>query len=178
MVRMWKRVRQVGLAWRARITPEDRSFIGEYLYSREQELFYGMSVQDQFHCRRVAADILRLAEEHGAMDRRFLVRCALLHDVGRRNGDISTGDKIFTVLLHCLLPEQAIRWGRQGKGTRLDNMRHAVFVYFHHPELGVLLLSKISPENELLGIVGAHHRRADADDPVELHLLRQADELN
>ena len=175
---MWKRARQVRLAWQAHITQADRNFTAAYLNLREQELFYGMSVPDQFHCLRVAKDIQRLSAGRDDVDGSFLIRCALLHDVGRRLGDVSVLDKIAAVLLHCLMPSQAKAWGHEGKGTRLDNLRHALYVYFNHPRRSVVLLREIGAEGDMLKIVGAHHQTPGGGDSAELQLLRQADELN
>lgn len=175
---MRKRVKQFVQAWRARITPADQTFFGEYLTASEQTLFAGMSVQDQFHCRRVADDILRLAAGRTDVDCRFLVRCALLHDVGRRWGDVGTWDKTIAVLLNYFMPGRARAWAREGKGNYLDNMRHALHVCFYHPKRGVALLREIGTEEALLRIVGAHHQPAEPDEPIALQLLRQADDLN
>ena len=175
---MRKRVKQFLRALGARITPADRLFIDEYLSLGEQELFYGMSVQDQFHCRRVAQDIIRLAEARSDTETRFLIRCALLHDVGRRWGDVSTWDKIAAVLLHYFLPGQTRRWARAGRGSRLDNLRHALHVSACHPQRGVALLRQIGVEAELLRVIGAHHEPPSKKDPPALVLLRQADDLN
>ena len=162
----------------ARIRPEDRTFIGEYLTSAEQEVFFGMSVQDQFHCRRVAHDIVILANGRNDVERRFLIRCALLHDTGRRWGDVSTWDKIAAVLLHYFFPEQTRGWAREGQGTRLENLRHALFVSACHPQRGVALLRPIGVEPELLTVIGAHHESPTIKDPPALTLLRRADDLN
>lgn len=175
---MWKRVRQFAWAWRARITLLDRAFITEHLSIREQELFYGMSVQDQFHCRRVATDIIRLSAGCSDADSLFLVRCALLHDVGRRQGDVSTLDKIIAVLMHSFMPRKARAWAQEGRGNCLDNLRHALYVYYFHPQRGVKLLRDIGTENELLEVIKAHHEPFRREDRLALNLLRLADDLN
>ena len=175
---MRKRIRQFIRALGARITPADRAFIGEYLTSAEQEVFFGMSVQDQFHCRWVAHDIVILANGRTDVERRFMIRCALLHDVGRRWGDVSTWDKIDAVLLHYFFPEQTRAWAKDGRGTRLENLRHALHVSACHPQRGVDLLRPIGVEPELLAVIGAHHNSPTVKDPPALTLLRQADDLN
>jgi hypothetical protein len=175
---MRKRIKQFIRALGARITPADRTFIAEHLNPAEQAVFYGMSLQDQFHCRRVAEDILRLAEGRNDVDRRFLIRCALLHDAGRRWGDVSTWDKIAAVLLHYFFPEQTRAWAREGRGTRLENLRHALHVSACHPQRGVALLRPIGVEPELLAVIGAHHESPTIKDPPALTLLQRADDLN
>ena len=175
---MRKRFIQFIRALGARITLADRAFIGEHLTPAEQEVFYGMSVQDQFHCRRVAEDGIRLAEGRTDVDRRFLIRCALLHDVGRRWGDVSTLDKIAAVLLHYFFPEQTRAWAREGRGNRLENLRHALHVSACHPQRGIALLRPIGVELELLTVIGAHHESPTIKDPPALTLLRRADDMN
>ena len=175
---MRKRVKQFLRALGARITPADRLFIGEYLSLGEQDLFYGMSVQDQYHCRRVARDILALANGRNDVERCFLIRCALLHDAGRRWGDVSTWGKIAAVLLHYFFPEQTRTRAREGRGTRLENLRHALHVSACHPQRGVALLGAIGVEPDLLAVIGAHHETPAIKDPPALTLLRQADDLN
>lgn len=175
---MRKRIKQFIQAWRACITPADREFIGRYLRPDEQELFYGMSLQDQFHCRRVADDIVRLAGQGSDADRHLLIRCALLHDVGRRWGDVSTWDKIAAVLLNYFMPVRARLWAREGRGSRIANLRHAYHVACFHPQRGVILLQRLGVEAELLAAVAAHHQPASPEDTRALQLLRQADDLN
>ena len=165
-------------AFQAHITQADREFINAYLAPQEQGLFYGMGLPDQYHCRRVAEDCLRLVAGRDDVDSRFLIWCALLHDAGRRRGDVGTGDKIIAVLLNGFWPKLAKTWAREGKGTFLNNRRHALYVYFSHPERSVMFLGELGAETELLGVVGAHHRPAGVNDSVALRLLRQADELN
>ena len=173
-----KRVKQVWGALRARVRPADALFISEHLNPVEQELFFGMGMPDQYHSLCVAHDAIRLMAGHGDVDRRLLVRCALLHDVGRRRGDVSTWDKIFTVLFHKVAPGQARAWGREGRGNRLDNLRHAVHVYFNHPQRGATILQTAGSEQSLIDVIAFHHHVSRAEDPPELILLRQADELN
>lgn len=175
---MRKRIKQFFRALRARITPADRVFIGEHLTAAEQALFYGMSLQDQFHCRRVADDILRLAAGRSDADPRFLVRCALLHDVGRRWRDVSTWDKVAAVVLHYLAPGRVGAWAREGRGGRVDNLRHALHVARFHPQRGAKLLREAGAEADLPAVVEAHHQPPRPEDPPALRLLRQADDLN
>jgi putative nucleotidyltransferase with HDIG domain len=163
---------------RAKITLPDIQFIVSHLNASEQKIFWGMGLPDQYHCLRVAQDALRLSEGVKEADRQLLARCALLHDVGRRKDDVSTWDKIFTVLLHQIASKKARDWGREGRGSRTDNLRHAVYVYFNHPQISAKILQEIGLEEKIIDIVAAHHRPAAIDDPPELKLLKAADEMN
>ena len=85
---MFQRVRQVRAALFARITPADEVYIAEHLNSRAQQLFWQMAVADQYHALQVAKTALRMAEKHQGVERELLRTAALLHDVGKRRGDM------------------------------------------------------------------------------------------
>ncbi len=175
---MLNRVKQVWSALNASIMPEERIFVQENLLEAEQHLFLGMSLPDQRHVLNVAYTAIRLAAAKDNLDVPLLIRCALLHDVGRQNGDVSTWDKIITVLLHTMMPQTAKRWAKEGRGGKVDNLRHAVYIYFHHPERSAAFLQQIGTGSDVIEIVSRHHKAPVKDEPPELVLLRQADSLN
>jgi putative nucleotidyltransferase with HDIG domain len=175
---MINRVKQVLAAVTAKISAADQSFINSKLTAKEQQLFYGMNLPDQRHALNVAQTILQLAPEASADQQEFLVVCALLHDVGKMKGDVSTLDKIITVLAHSLAPRWAKTWGRLSRGGRVANLRHAFYIYFHHAERGAKLLEQIGQDALVVKIIRRHHDHQVAGEPEALTLLRQADNLN
>jgi len=108
----------------------------------------------------------------------LLVRCALLHDVGKVRGDVSTWDKVLTVLAHQLAPNWAKQLGRYGKAGRLANIRHAFYIYFHHAERGAEMLTTAGADSQLISIIRRHHKGPNDEDSSELRILKQADSLN
>ncbi|CUH96334.1 hypothetical protein P22_2424 [Propionispora sp. 2/2-37] len=174
---MLSRIRQVMSALTARIGAEERQWINQYLTVNEQQLFWGMSVADQRHALNVAYSALRLAESN-AVSVTLLLRCALLHDVGKVSGDISTIDKIIAVLVSSFVPEWAQSWGKPGKGSRYQNLRHAFYVHFYHPQRSAQLLTDAGTEARIIDIVQKHHKTPAGDDPPELIILRKADAAN
>jgi putative nucleotidyltransferase with HDIG domain len=175
---MPNRFKQVLAALTAKITAADREFIRENLKAEERSLFYGMNLPDQRHALNVAYTALALAQDRTGVNLELLVKSALLHDVGKVRGDVSTMDKILTVMIHKLAPGWSRGWGRFGRGTKLANLRHAVYIYFHHPERSAELLATVSVRQEILGIVRRHHEEPQDNEPVELAILRQADNLH
>ncbi len=138
-------------------------------------LFWRLSVPDQCHALRTARHALRLAENaSGTVDLPLLTRCALLHDVGRKKGDLGTFWKSFAVLFSAFFPETARTYGDDlGDGILARKMR----VYFHHAEIGAELLFRIGFLEEAK-IIRKHHEAPTEDDPLELRLLRMADEMS
>ena len=172
---MFNRIKQVVAALTARVTPEDKVFVSRYLNAAEQKLFYGMNLPDQRHVLNVAQTALQLAKFQQKIDINLLVKCALLHDVGKVKNDVSTLDKIITVLGHKLSPQWARQWGRSGRGSKFDNVRHAFYIYFNHGARSAAMLAAINSTPGLVNIVAKHHEAPADDDPLELIILRKAD---
>lgn len=174
---MLSRVKQVISALTASINREERDFVNRYLQPGEQDLFWGMSMAEQRHALNVTYTALSFSGRM-AVDIYRLIRCALLHDIGKRHGDINTAGKIMAVLAHALAPAWAEAWARQGRGAFPANLRHAFYIYFNHAERGGALLRQAGTEPDIVEIIRRHHKAPAKDDPPELCLLREADNLN
>jgi len=175
---MLNRFKQVVAALSATITAADHHYIRKNLKAEERSLFYGMNLPDQRHALNVAYTALVLARDRTGVDEELLVKSALLHDVGKVRGDVSTMDKILTVIAHKLASSWFRGWGKYGRGSKLANLRHAVHIYFHHPERSADMLAAIGTGQDIVGIVRRHHEAPEDGDPLELTILRQADNLH
>lgn len=175
---MWRRVKQFINAVTAVVTPADEAFVAANLTKEEACFFWAMNLPDQRHALNVAYTARELAVGRNDVDLALLTRCALLHDIGKVRGDVSTFDKTVTVLAHKLAPGWAEHWGRLGRGGRLANLRHAFHIYFRHGERGADMLAAARVGEAVVDMVRRHHQPAQAEDRPELTLLRQADELN
>ena len=175
---MWNRIKQVWSALTARLTPADRAFVAAHLNAREQALFWGMALPDQRHSLNVAYTALDLAAGRPAVDQPLLVRCALLHDVGKRRGDVSTLDKILTVAVYGLWPRGAAKIAAPGRGGRVQHIRHAFYLYRHHAAYSAALVRQAGTAPPAAEIINRHHAAPTPGEPPELTLLRQADGAN
>lgn len=171
---MYGRVRQFVRAVTQHMGEADHAFVRANLPAKALPLFYAMHPADQVHACNVAYTSRALAGERGLPEeqRAFLIRCALLHDVGRRRGDLDILGKVFAVLMMHYLPRTSgrlmMREGRLG---------HVLYVYRHHPAIGAALLRGIGMEAEA-GVIECHHQAASAGDSFVLTLLREADAQN
>lgn len=164
--RIWQFVRAVT----ARVSVDDGKYISTHLNADEQKLFFAMSVADQVHSLRTAYTVERLIiEDKRGIDKEFLIRCALLHDVGRRNGDLTIKGKVFAVLITSLAPKLADRLELNGN--------HALYIYHHHAEIGARKLQQMGLFKEAK-IIAKHHAPPKPNDSLELRLLRLADNEN
>ena len=124
-----KRVRQFYRALTAEISFEDEKYLMTHLNQKEIDLFYKMGLIDQFHSLQVAYTIERLIiEDKQGINKEFLIRCALLHDIGKINVKTSVWDKVFAVLVTTFLPRLADEL--ELKGNR------SIYIYRNHAELG------------------------------------------
>lgn len=175
---MNKRVKQLVTALSARITRQDREFIAGHLSTAQAALFWQMNLPDQRHALNVAYTAAALAAGDDTLDRELLLTCALLHDVGKVRGDVSTFDKVLTVILDTVAAGWARRWARAGRGGKVANLRHAIYVYYHHAARGAALLQASGASPAMVRIVERHHAAPAVDDPPELAVLRTADSLH
>lgn len=175
---MSKRIKQVVSALTAHISLADREFVKQYLDQKEANFFWQMNLPDQRHALNVAYTALELAADNEDVDQTLLLKCALLHDIGKVKGDVSTADKIITVILDTLIPRWAKSWGRLGRGGKVANLRHAMYIYYHHAARGAAMLKDAGISGQVTEIVARHHEAPSAGEPPELRLLRTADSLN
>ncbi|BEU88173.1 HD domain-containing protein [Selenomonas sp. TAMA-11512] len=171
---MKKRIRQFCRAVFAReLSDEERAFAAEYLTEVETVFFFSMDCIDQKHALAVAKTILEKASQYNAQDIVFLCRLALLHDIGRRKGDLGIWGKVLAVLLDAVCP----RWAKKQAEKNASWMQHALYVYYRHPEIAARMLRGIGCEEEA-AIIARHHAPETPQDSLELRLLRMADEAN
>jgi putative nucleotidyltransferase with HDIG domain len=175
---MIQRIRQFYCALTAHIREDDRQFIDLSLPEAARGLFYQMHPADQAHALNVAKTALQFVDKSNlTIDRSMLLRCALLHDVGRKKGDLDIWGKVFAVLVTHYAPGFARDFACATATSIWDKPGHAIYVYFHHPEIGAAMLQNIGLYEEA-DIISRHHQPPAQDDPVLLTILRQADEKN
>lgn len=155
------RVKQFFKAIFAKITDEDKLYIKKYLSPAGEKLFFDMAVFDQAHALSVARTIATF-DYNG--DKDFLIRLALLHDVGRKN--VSILDKVFCVLINAFSKKFA---------KFLSNYIHSLSVYYNHAQIGAELLQEAGFEEESKIICYHHEKKSE---PIELLLLKKADNMN
>lgn len=173
------RIRQFFRAIAAKLDSDDVTFVQEVLSIPEQKLFFAMSIPDQYHALHTARSALELLEVESSENvrRGLLLRCALLHDVGRVYGDMGTFSKIFAVCMDRFLRNGAISWSKYGKTTFWTYPRHVLYIYYNHPKIGAQKLLSLGL-NEEAAIIVRHHMSFQESDVLELRILRQADNMN
>ena len=158
---MIKRIKQFFNALIAEVRETESELISSYLTEKEEKLFYQMSIVDQRHALDVCYHVENSLKKKGYHDKspemQLLRRAALLHDVGKRAGDISIIDRGMIILMDRFWPGRVQIWALEGRGSFLQNRRHACYVAINHSGLGANMLRQIDCESELIDLVANHH---------------------
>ena len=204
---MNNRVRQFIVAARAKLTANDFAYVKRILPDAEAyELFCGMSVIDMRHALNTARTAEIFAAQSPEVDKKLLLRAALLHDAGRSEGDMGLWAKVFAVLAAKFCPLAAKKAAqkyaafaakqtgilcpepkknaatydktpRSRKDNGAFNFSRIMYVYYFHAAIGAAKLRAANLHAEA-EIVAVHHDLPQANDPPELTLLRLADDMN
>ncbi|MFA6074976.1 MAG: HDIG domain-containing metalloprotein [Negativicutes bacterium] len=175
---MTNRLKQFFRAFTAKIVSDDLKFVKAWLNDNECVLFFNMSIIDQKHCINVAHTAEALATGLN-VDMGLLIKVALLHDCGRKNGDLGITGKSFTVIFDKVFGYEfflllnflsELRW--------FSRIYRLIEVYYQHSERSASELTKINCSAESVKIVLSHHKPATGTDCIELRLLKQADSMN
>ncbi len=166
------RVRQFFWAFFSSVSEQDRNFVKEILDSELLPLFYRMSVPDQCHSLRVA----RYVQSHFSdgiepADYGLLLRCSLLHDIGRQKGDLGVFGKSFAVIFSNVFPGLSDKYSKKENGY----WHRKMYIYYQHAKIGADILMELGYSEEA-EVIRRHHEAPADDDPPELRFLRIADE--
>ncbi|HEX3032948.1 MAG TPA: HD domain-containing protein [Bacillota bacterium] len=177
---MWHRIRQVLHALTARMTSQDYTFTAIYLNPKELQAFEAMDTNSQKHCILVAKTCLELLQDYpkGQIKVTTLVRAALLHDIGKVRGDLGTLDRVIVVMVDRLFPNVGAALSAESRHRNSTGLRHAFYIYHNHPSLGVETAIAIGVEREICQLIADHHSSPYTGEPLELTILRQADNLH
>lgn len=161
---MFYRIKQFYLSLTAKVSEYEKRFVSAYLKSEEEKLFFKLQVWEQKHCINVASDINNSVIDQ---DKDYLIRLALLHDIGKIQVKVNPFDKALMVILDKLTKSKLKDYTQYKK---INN-------YYHHGEIGSELLRKIDDYDEVfLGRIKNHHCKL-TDDKL-LMILQKWDNRN
>ena len=178
---MKQRIHQFVRALFGRLDAEEHRFVQSYLSPVEQKLFYHMHEADQYHAFRVALTAKELYKKHGCMDSDtyiLLIRCALLHDIGRVKGMANIWGKVLAVLAYRFVPSVVPYFIRVKDGHHIcGRIGMALYIYASHPSIGADKLRMIGDVKEA-EIIQYHQKKPAPEDSLVLAILKQADAQN
>lgn len=137
------RIKQFCRGLLAKVTPEDQKFLEMYLNDHEIALFYRLRMGEQRHCLNIAYDCLS-----SEMSDPFLIKAALLHDVGKIHSNLTLVNKALVVLVLKLhIPEKILP----------KFLKKALYYKMHHPTLGAKILEESGTEPPVIFLTRYHH---------------------
>lgn len=167
------RIQQFYSALIAEVKADEIEFVRRYLNSLEQGLFFQMSVVDQRHALDATYIAIELAAMRQIKDDLLLTRAALLHDIGKKDGELTMLDRTLVVLFQRFWPRQMEAWALEGRGGFIRNRRHAFFIAVNHGMRGAMALEKIGCDAGVVRLVRDHHR--PGIDDWRMSILQEAD---
>lgn len=176
--KVFKRSRQLFRALFSKMEPSDYRFVEEHLNVTEKRLFYNMEPSIQKHCVNVAYSILISMSDSEESNSPFLIKAALLHDIGKSRGSIRLFDRVCFVMSIKLSPRFTLWMAQPRKNSWLPRIGQAFYVHCYHGEIGASLAEKAGLSVEMIYLIKNHHDRNLALGSGDLAALLNADELN
>ena len=144
-------------------TEVDRAWVSDVLSASEYQLWARQYPPDRRHSASIARQVHReLAggtPVEGAPlseDTRWVLACALLHDIGKIEADLGTWGRVWATLLAKIVgPGRARGW------VDSDGYRRRVGSYVNHPEIGAELLRAARSDPRTIAWAAQHHKPAD-----------------
>ena len=163
------RIKQFIKSVLARLDYEDENFINDYLDSSEKKLLYKLPVADIKHSINVARDILNdiSLQKSYENDIDIIIKCALLHDIGKQINPLNPVEKSILVILNSIT---------KGKIKNYENKNKKIYIYYNHGYEGYNLLDKKKYSKEFLDTIRYHHNYKIKS--KYLDLLREYDDKN
>lgn len=144
----------------------DFKFINNILNKDELNLFNKLSISEQKHSLRVAYDVQKICYEKNITSN-FILKAALLHDIGKVYKRLNIIDKSIMVLLDIMT---------RGKMKHMCNF-DKINVYYNHANIGANLLRKIKCDKYIIFLVRNHDNK-HMNDNKYLNIIKYCDNNN
>ena len=175
--RLGHRINQFIFAVTSRAMPEDKGFVSDYLNVKETALFYRLPEDIRKHSIVVAKKLLELSHDAPPqVEARDLVRVGLLHDIGKGIVHLSVADRAVLVTIRKWLRPMYDLLANRGRDEHASWISRKFYVHREHANIASELLHSSGTEEKIIGIIAGHDEEPEGTDPIELVLLRKADE--
>ncbi len=161
------------------ILPEDITVIETYLDEPSKFLFYQMSKFDQQHSLAVAKTVLKKKQKGlSEKERLLLVKAALLHDVGKIEGDFDFWSRILVGIVRRFFPFIRRRLAMTNPTSWWERFRYCLYVDLIHPARGAHLARLFGAEPTVVEMIKRHHEPRRRHRLAALKYLQAADSRN
>ncbi|AGK95124.1 HDIG domain-containing metalloprotein [Clostridium pasteurianum] len=161
---LFYRIKQFILYINAKPTEYDLKYIVSKLNDNELILFKNLSMHEQKHCINVAKDVEKICYNK-KINSSYLIKIALLHDIGKIKGNLNIIDKSILVILDYL---------SKGKIRKFNSVKK-INIYYNHGKIGADILKKYGYNKRFLYLIENHHNIIDDE---ELDIIKFCDNKN
>jgi putative nucleotidyltransferase with HDIG domain len=160
---------------KAELLPVDLKLIDDYLDEPSKFLFFQMSKIDQCHCMDVAKTILNEAGYTRSLKLDKVIKAALLHDIGKIDGDLTFCSRLFVGLVRRVMPELRRKLAKKSSNGFWSKIRYGFYVDLNHPLRGSHMARIFGIDPAIVSLIRRHHDRLPDGQDEELALLQTAD---
>lgn len=164
-------------SWASTLTTADLQLVDSYLDDPGKFLFFQMDLIDQMHAVSVARTVM---VESQATDENYqlLIKAALLHDIGKIQGDFNLSSRIFIGLVRRVFPIIRSKLAKPQPKTFWDRIRYSFYVDLAHPARGAQMAKALGIESFVVELIRRHHDPPQANQSLHLTRLQNADNRN
>lgn len=164
--------------WVPKLNKEERKLIDDYLDDAGKFLFSQMSKVDQRHCLTVAQTILTQAAYLRGVKIKALVKAALLHDIGKVEGDFTLISRLFVGVVRRFKPTLRGKLAITNPKTSWEKIKYGCYVDLVHPARGAHMAKIFGIESAVVEMIRRHHDPPRDGQSPELTWLQTADSKN
>lgn len=161
-----------------KINKEELKLIDDYLDDAGKFLFSQMSKVDQRHSLAVAQMILEQAAYLRGVKIKALVKAALLHDIGKIEGDFNWLSRLFVRLIRKINPTLRGKLAITNPDTIWEKIKYGCYVDLVHPARGAHMAKIFGIEPAVVEMIRRHHDPPRESQSPELTWLQTADNKN
>lgn len=159
----------------SKLSPEDVKFVNSYLGDPGKFLFFQMSKMDQHHAVEVARSIMAEAATVQRLDLPNLIRAALLHDIGKVEGDFGFWSRLVVGFVRRTNPTLRGKLALTNPTTFWEKIRYGFYVDLIHPARGAHMAKIFGIEPAVVEMIRRHHDPPREGQSSELTWLQLTD---
>ncbi|MBO8137464.1 MAG: HD domain-containing protein [Desulfotomaculum sp.] len=118
-----------------------------------------------------------MSKKYPEVNKYILIKAALLHDCGKKAGEVNTFHKVVIVVINSLFPGLAALLKRLGKNKKNNTLFRAFYIQSIHDKRGAGFANDIKLDSRVVNLILLHHTYVENSD-LELKILQMADNAN
>lgn len=160
------------------LNKEEQKLIDDYLDDAGKFLFSQMSKIDQHHSLAVAQTVLAQAAYLRGVKIKMLVKAALLHDIGKVEGDFNLVSRLIVGMIRRVRPTLRGKLAITNPQTLWEKIKYGCYVDLVHPARGAHMAKIFGIEPTVVEMIRRHHDPPHEGQSSELTWLQTADSRN